>query len=306
MALKKSNSFAFADDANLYFSTSGPFTVHAPQPLSCELGHIVYAGTKWNSRATYGHAPPPDFMRPTPYYLLVYTLEGEADYVDDTGLQTILTKDSLLWAAPGVEQSYGPRPKYRWSEFFIWFDGSVFKMWQEKGILVGDSGHVHLDPMRSWLKEMIHLIVPKADEPTQLPLLRFCQFQSLLMQAILARRVDESSSANDLWCEQATGLLKSSTLTTPTLEEIAEEMQMSYSLFRKRFLELTGKTPGQFRANEVIREACLHLVRSDAPIQDIAYQLGFHDPFHFSKRFKQITGMAPTDFRQQARSVDGQ
>ena len=40
-------------DPNLYFSTPGPFTIDAPQPVSCPMGRIIYAGTKWNSRATY-------------------------------------------------------------------------------------------------------------------------------------------------------------------------------------------------------------------------------------------------------------
>lgn len=306
MANRKSQSVPGADDANLYFSTSGPFTVHAPQPLSCELGRIVYAGTKWNSKATFGHAPPPDFMRPTPYFLLVYTLEGEAAYVDDAGLELVLTADSLVWAVPGVMQSYGPRAGSRWSEFFLWFEGDAFDMWQERGIFSGDSGHVHLDPMRSWLKQMIELVAPKAESSGVLPLTRFCQFQTLLAQAIESRPMDEATMARDLWSDRAKRLLSSGSLTQPSLEEIADELDMSYSLFRKRFLEYTGLTAGQYRTQEIIRKACMHLVRSDMPIQQITYLLGFHDPFHFSKRFKQVTGMTPSDFRHQARSMDGQ
>ena len=54
-------------DKNLYSSTRGPFTIHAPQPVVCTIGKIVFAGTKWNSQATYAHAPPPDYLRPTPH-----------------------------------------------------------------------------------------------------------------------------------------------------------------------------------------------------------------------------------------------
>lgn len=106
-------------DPNLHFSSPGPVRVHAPQPVVCPLGQIVYAGTKWDSRATYAHAAPPNFMRPTPHYLLVYTLEGSADYVDSTGLSTVLREGSLVWTKPGVNQSYGPQRGVRWSEFFM-------------------------------------------------------------------------------------------------------------------------------------------------------------------------------------------
>ena len=97
------------------------------------MGRIIYAGTKWNSRATYAHAPPPDFMRPAPHFLVVYTLEGEADYADSTGVKTVLRRGSLLWTRPGVRQSYGPRQGQCWSELFLWFTGPLFDTWQTQG-----------------------------------------------------------------------------------------------------------------------------------------------------------------------------
>lgn len=84
------------EDPSLFFSSPGPIIIHASHVLSCPLGQISYAGTKWNSQATYGHASPPSFMRRTPNDLLVYTLEGEADFVDETGLKTVLKPGTLV------------------------------------------------------------------------------------------------------------------------------------------------------------------------------------------------------------------
>ena len=76
-------------------------------------------------------------------------------------------------------------------------------------------------------------------------------------------------------------------------------MNMSYTLFRKRFLRLTAKTPGQFRAEEIFRKACLRLLETREPLYQIAERFGFHDQFHFSRRFKQVVGMPPREFRRQ-------
>jgi AraC-like DNA-binding protein len=74
---------------------------------------------------------------------------------------------------------------------------------------------------------------------------------------------------------------------------------MSYSLFRKRFLQLTGTTPSQYRTVEIMRRACRRLLETDDPVYHIAADFGFHDAFHFSRRFKQVVGFSPCDFRRQ-------
>jgi AraC-like DNA-binding protein len=43
-------------------------------------------------------------------------------------------------------------------------------------------------------------------------------------------------------------------------------------------------------------KACLW--GTEAPLRAIAESLGFSDAFHFSKCFKRMTGVTPTDFRR--------
>lgn len=269
--------------------------IHAPQPLDAPFGRILYAGTKWESQATYGHAQPPDFFRPTHNYLLVYTLEGEADYVDRTGLRTILRPGSLTWTIPEVEQSYGPRPGTSWSEFFLWVAGPVFDLWQARGVPGPTSRHLRLLPVDFWFKRFVGLIENRERESEQV---RICRFQTLLAEAL--QHDQEAREQGDEWCRNACRLLAEGTLASPQLEEVAEAVNMSYPLFRKRFSEAMGQSPGAYRFSQILRRACSALVKSDQTVSQIAAQLAFHDPFHFSHRFKQATGLSPTDFRRQA------
>jgi AraC-like DNA-binding protein len=292
-------------DPNLYFSTPGPFTVNAAQPVVCPLGQIVYAGTKWNSSATYAHAPPPDYMRPTPHYLLVYTLEGEADYLDSTGVRAVLRKGSLIWARPGVNQSYGPRAGGRWSEFFMWFGGPVFDTWQTQGFPGEQSRLLQLEPLDYWIKRFRDLVEPSPALPAENPLLRLCHLQQILAEAIQTGPAGRHTAAMTAWRETACRHLAEATLIAPSLVEIAASMRVSYTLFRKRFLQLTGTTPSQYRTGEIIRRASRRLLETDEPLYHIAAELGFHDAFHFSRRFKQVVGLSPRDFRRQVRRQRG-
>jgi len=285
-------------DPNLYFSTPGPFTVNAPQPVDCPLGQVIYAGTKWNSRATYAHAPPPDYFRPTPHYLLVYTLEGEADYVDDTGVKTVLRKGSLMWTPPGVNQSYGPCRGSRWSELFMWFSGPLFDAWQEQGLPGERSRELQLLPLDYWTERFLAVVQPKAMS-FETPLVRLCRLQQLLADAVQIQEIDQQTSETSLWCKKVCAQLTAGSMTTPSLQEVAASMSMSYTLFRQRFQRLTGTTPGQYRTTAIIRRACERLLETDEPVYRIAAELGFTDQFHFSRRFKQALGLSPREFRYQ-------
>jgi AraC-like DNA-binding protein len=294
-----------AADPNLYFSTPGPFTVHALQPVICPMGQIIYAGTKWNSKATYAHAPPPDYMRPTPHFLLVYTLEGEADYVDSTGVKTVLRKGTLLWATPGVNQSYGPRPGVRWSEFFMWFGGPLFDTWQAQGFPGERTRLLTLEPLEYWIKRFCDLVEPPHTTPWETPLVRLCRLQQILAEAIQIEEAGQHTADNTAWRETVCRTLAEGTLTSPSLTEIAASTHVSYTLFRKRFLQLTGTTPSRYRTVEIIRRGCRQLLETDDPLSQIAVDLGFHDSFHFSRRFKQVVGLSPRDFRRQVRRQRG-
>lgn len=275
------------------------FILHTAQPVGCALGQIIYAGTKIDSQATYAHAPPPDFMRESPHYLLVYTLEGEADYRDDTGVRTVLRQGSLLWSAPGVNQSYGPRPGSRWSEFFVWFNGPIFDAWQEQGLPGKRSRQLHLAPVEYWLGQFRSIVQPPADARLESPMLRLCRLQQMLAEALQMQEAGQQTIESVVWCETACKRLAAGSLTAPSLAVIAGSMNISYTLFRRRFHLLTGQTPGQYRAGEIIRRACTMLLETETPLAQIADELGFHDPFHFSKHFKQRVGLPPSEFRRQ-------
>jgi len=47
-----------------------------------------------------------------------------------------------------------------------------------------------------------------------------------------------------------------------------------------------------------IQRACSYLQFSDLKIKEIAFRLGYYDPFHFSKSFKKETRLTPKEYRQ--------
>lgn len=277
-----------------------PFVVDEIAPTSCPLGQIDYAGAKWNSYATYEHAPAPDFMRINPKYLIVLTLEGEADYIDDTGVKATLREGSLMWARPGINQSYGPRPGQRWSELFVWFSGPIFDTWQAQGFPGNQTRILQLSPLPYWVARLRKLVQPSQRTPGETALSLLCRFQALLADALSFGDKSTRPSEKSTWISQATRLLDGGHCSNPSLEEIARSLGLSYTIFRKRFVEAIGQSPARYRAEKIIHRAANRLLGSETTLSQISEDLGFQDAFHFSRRFKQIMGVAPQEFRKQS------
>ncbi len=71
--------------------------------------------------------------------------------------------------------------------------------------------------------------------------------------------------------------------------------------FRRRFTRELGIPPARFRAGKIMEAACHLLLYTSLTSAQIAERLNFSDEYHFSRRFKQIRGETPTQFRRRLR-----
>jgi len=83
-----------------------------------------------------------------------------------------------------------------------------------------------------------------------------------------------------------------------TVEEMAEYCNVSNNYFRKLFLEHTGMKPKHYLDQLLLNRAIELVCTSDKNISDIAGSFGFGDIYYFFRRFKELTGMSPTQYRQ--------
>ena len=88
------------------------------------------------------------------------------------------------------------------------------------------------------------------------------------------------------------------------VEKIAEELNVSYSWFRKVFKAYTGLAPGQYLIQLKIEKAKVLLSDASRSIKQVAFDLQFESCFYFSRLFKEKTGITPENFRRQHHNYD--
>ena len=82
-----------------------------------------------------------------------------------------------------------------------------------------------------------------------------------------------------------------------TVESLAESVNMSRSGFAKHFQDAFFKSPMKL-VNQVRLERAAKLLHVSAlPVEQVAQRCGFSSRSHFSKAFKNHTGLSPAEFR---------
>jgi AraC-like DNA-binding protein len=267
-----------------------PFTL-ARHAAASPLGQISLAGF-----ARDGRGIPRRPMRVLGAYAVVYVMDGGGRYEDANGLQTRLRAGDLLVVFPDLPHAYGKDGPDPWTELYFVFDGPVFDLWRQSGLLDPRRPIFHLEPIEYWLgrfETVLGALPPPGYAPA---LAEVCRLQTVLAEALLGGPdgVDEESA----WVHRACALLESDLGRDLDLGELARELSMSYEGFRKRFRRHLDLSPGRYRSVRVIDRACELMQHGTLTDRQIAERLGFCDEFYFSRRFKQITGRSPRHWRE--------
>ena len=77
----------------------------------------------------------------------------------------------------------------------------------------------------------------------------------------------------------------------------AERLNVSTSYLAQVTKRISGQAPKAIIDEKIISEARRLLTSTSLTVQEISYQLGFTNQAHFTKYFKKLTGLTPSDFR---------
>jgi AraC-like DNA-binding protein/uncharacterized RmlC-like cupin family protein len=82
------------------------------------------------------------------------------------------------------------------------------------------------------------------------------------------------------------------------LETIANSINLSASHFSFLFKKKTGFAPMEYFNQLKVQKACQFLLFTNFQIKEIAFKLGFEDPYYFSRMFTNIMGVSPNNYRE--------
>ncbi len=84
---------------------------------------------------------------------------------------------------------------------------------------------------------------------------------------------------------------------TPSVGYFADQLHLSSNYFGDLVKKETGKSAQEYIQNKLIEEAKSRVFDPNKSVSEIAYELGFKYPQHFSRLFKKQVGYSPNEFR---------
>ena len=90
---------------------------------------------------------------------------------------------------------------------------------------------------------------------------------------------------------------KARELGTPSVSYFAEEQQLSPNYFGDLVKQETGRSAQEHIQTKLVEVAKEKMFDTEKSLSEIAYELGFKYPQHFTRSFKQHVGVSPMEYR---------
>ena len=85
-----------------------------------------------------------------------------------------------------------------------------------------------------------------------------------------------------------------------SVAQLASRLEMTPNYFSKLFHDRTGQTFSSYLTAQRMNQAKrILLTRQDVLVKDVAMMVGYFSSRHFADVFKKMTGLSPSEFREQ-------
>lgn len=88
------------------------------------------------------------------------------------------------------------------------------------------------------------------------------------------------------------------------VEEMIKRSRLKERTFKRRFTAASGLAPIAYVQRLRVEDAKRRLERTEAPIDEIGWQVGYEDPAFFRRLFRRTTGLAPGAYRKRFKIPD--
>ncbi len=233
-------------------------------------------------------------------YQLLYITEGEGVFHSTHFKEARLHEGDMFLLFPDEWHSYHPLPGVGWKSYWIGFKGRNIDDRVHAGFLNVRKPIYHV----GFSSEIVHLYKTAYDTavneaPYSQQMLAGIVNHMVGVMYALERNLKMSKNYTHIdMVNKARLRIREALESNLTIQQIAEELSVSYSNFRKLFKEYTGLSPAVYQQDLKLQRAKELLSTTTMSVKEIAYRLNFDSPDYFSAKFKIKTGRRPSEMRR--------
>ncbi|HTE27690.1 AraC family transcriptional regulator [Flavitalea sp.] len=232
-------------------------------------------------------------------YQIIYISKGEGSFESIKCPEQPVKEGSIILLFPGEWHRFKPGTTTGWDEYWVGF----------KGTIIDNIAPNFFSKENAVLEVGLHeIIVQLFDEIIEKTKEERTGYQPLIA-GIVMHLLGEIHSFNkqqqfpgeDITAsviKKAGIIFRTNVESDLSMEQVAEQLNVSYAWFRKAFKNYTGIAPHKYLLQLKIEKAKLLLSDQSISIKDVAFRLNFESAFYFSRLFKEKTGVSPELYRK--------
>jgi AraC-like DNA-binding protein len=229
--------------------------------------------------------------------IFIYCTDGSG-WCELSGERHVVGPGDLLVIPPEASHAYGADPRKPWSIYWVHVAGSSLKTMLPELAISADRPVVRIgqDPeLGSLFGEIIDVL---EHGYTQAHLVYSSRVLSHLLGLMIWRRQQEWHGARPRQSmAQSIAYMKRHLRQRLRVSQLAAVANLSPPHFNVLFKRHTGYSPMDYFIRLRMHEACRLLDHTDLSVKQIAAALGYDDPFYFSRIFKALNDIAPSEYR---------
>lgn len=229
--------------------------------------------------------------------ILIYCAEGEGRVALDGAAQTLKERQFIVIPAD-TPHHYWAETAHPWTIYWFHFKGE--QAGEYVSLLKASGGPLTLsapdsEKFISLFHQCFDLLSGSAHSATHQVLAMQTAAYAMSLLGLVSRRDDEERKKQ--YIESAIHLMNTRLEENLTLDEIAQHTQLSKQHLNHLFKTTTGFAPVDYYLRLKMRRASQLLDLTTLSVKEVCHSLGFKDPYYFSRLFRKIIGLSPTDYR---------
>ena len=233
-----------------------------------------------------------------PDYIFIYCSTGQG-YIEIAETRYELSANTFLIIPKETPHEYGSSDEHPWSIYWAHFNGNTAQTLYQRGL--GKDNQLEVKPFSynenyfqlfdETISILEHDLTTKELEVSNLNMLY------LLSRCIYHKQINPTIYDTDN-ISQTIRFMKENLSSVFSLEELAKVAGISGSHYAMLFKKKMGIAPIQYFNQLKIQKSCQYLYFTGTSIKAICKELGFDDPYYFSRLFKKTMGISPFHYRK--------
>ncbi|ETZ24836.1 AraC family transcriptional regulator [Pedobacter sp. V48] len=232
--------------------------------------------------------------------ILIYCVAGTGWIRNASGIQKV-TGNSFFILPQNIEHEYGASDDDPWTIYWMEFGGNMLASINDMSFTRDCFNPKHF-PYKNdaiLLFEEIFSVLEQGYNKEYLAYVNMKLINCLTLFLFQRGSIIKKNIANshDAIIQKAMAYMKSNLHRAILLPDVSTAAGCSDSQLSTIFKNITGYSPINYFNQLKIQKACQLFYRTNGLVKEVAAQLGYNDPYYFSRLFTQLMGTSPNAYR---------